>query len=98
MEIHERGGIMTTTEKKDVPVKRIALGLAAGKRAAEMAPGKRVSLGILGIIQAAYAFLAFWDLWHRPAKQMHGPKPLWGLVILINWIGPTAYFYVHRTR
>ena len=63
-----------------------------------LAPGQRIVGGIFGVIQAAYAFLAFWDLSHRPVAQMHGPKPLWAAVILINWIGPTAYFYVHRPR
>ena len=64
----------------------------------DIAPGGRAALGILGLIQAAYAFLAFWDLSHRPAKQVHGPKLVWSAVIFINWIGPTAYFYVHRPR
>lgn len=64
----------------------------------DIAPAGRLALGIVGLAQAALAFLAFWDLAHRPAKQVHGPKPAWVPVILINWIGPLAYFYVHRTR
>ena len=51
-----------------------------------------------GVVQLALAFLAFWDLTHRPADQVRGPKPAWIPVILINWIGPLAYFYVHRNR
>ncbi len=62
----------------------------------ELEPGRRVAVGILGVLQAAYAFLAFWDLAHRPADQIKGPKPMWIFVILLNWIGPTTYFYVHR--
>jgi hypothetical protein len=64
----------------------------------EVAPGKRVVLGVLGLVQAALAFLAFWDLAHRPADQVRGPKPAWIPVILINWIGPLTYFFVHRQR
>lgn len=64
----------------------------------EVAPARRVVFGIFGIVQIALAFLAFWDLAHRPAEQVRGPKPAWIPVILINWIGPLAYFYVHRTR
>lgn len=64
----------------------------------DVEPARRVALGMLGIVQAALAFLAFWDLAHRPAAQIRGPKPVWIPVILINWIGPLAYFYVHRSR
>jgi hypothetical protein len=64
----------------------------------DVAPVKRFTLGIVGIVQVALAFLAFWDLAHRPAGQVRGPKPVWIPVILINWIGPLSYFYVHRNR
>ncbi|MET0782481.1 MAG: PLDc N-terminal domain-containing protein [Microbacterium sp.] len=60
--------------------------------------GRRVVYGIFGVLQAALAFLAYWDLAHRPASQVHGPKAAWIPVILINWIGPLSYFYVHRSR
>ncbi|BDV31858.1 PLDc N-terminal domain-containing protein [Microbacterium terricola] len=56
----------------------------------------RIGLGILGIVQAAFAFLAFWDLANRPADQIKGPKPAWIPVILINWFGPAAYFLFSR--
>ena len=64
----------------------------------DIAPGQRVVSGLFGVVQLALAFLAFWDLAHRPADQVRGPKPAWIPVILINWIGPLAYFYVHRNR
>jgi Phospholipase_D-nuclease N-terminal len=64
----------------------------------DVAAAKRAVMGIVGIAQLALAFLAYWDLAHRPARQVHGPKPAWIPVILINWIGPLAYFYVHRSR
>ena len=64
----------------------------------DVEPARRVALGIVGIAQAVLAFLAYWDLAHRPAAQIRGPKPVWIPIILINWIGPLAYFYVHRSR
>ena len=64
----------------------------------DIAPGRQVVSGLFGVVQLALAFLAFWDLTHRPATQVRGPKPAWIPVILINWIGPLAYFYVHRNR
>ena len=64
----------------------------------DIAPGRRVVTGLFALVQLVLAFLAFWDLTHRPADQVRGPKPAWIPVILINWIGPLAYFYVHRNR
>lgn len=64
----------------------------------DVKPARRVVMGILGIAQGALAFLAYWDLAHRPARQVRGPKPMWIPVILVNWFGPLAYFYVHRNR
>lgn len=55
-------------------------------------PGAKVALGVVGIVQAAFAFLAFWDLAHRDADEVRGRKPWWIPVILVNWIGPAAYF------
>jgi hypothetical protein len=54
-------------------------------------PGK-VGLTILGIINAAFAFLAFWDLWHRQSKEVKWSKPVWVPIIAVNWIGPASYF------
>jgi len=64
----------------------------------DVAQGKRVVLGLVGLVQVALAFLAFWDLANRPADQVRGPKPVWIPVILINGIGPLTYFFVHRQR
>jgi len=50
----------------------------------EVSPARRVVFGLLGVVQVAFAFLAFWDLAHRPAGQVRGPKPVWIPVILIN--------------
>jgi len=52
----------------------------------------RVGLGLLAVVQAAFAFLAFWDLAHRRPDEVRGPKPAWIPAILVNWIGPAAYF------
>jgi hypothetical protein len=57
-----------------------------------ISPAGRVGLTLLGIVQAAFAFLAFWDLWHRDAREVQWSKPVWYPIIAINWIGPAAYF------
>jgi hypothetical protein len=55
------------------------------------AVGKAV-LGVVGLVQVAFAFLAFWDLAHRDADEVRGPKRVWVPAILVNWIGPASYF------
>ena len=58
----------------------------------DVEPARRVALGLVGIVQAALAFLAFWDLAHRDADEVRGPKAAWVPAILVNWIGPASYF------
>jgi hypothetical protein len=42
--------------------------------------------------QLALTAAAYRDLAKRPAAQVNGPKAAWGLAILVNWVGPIAYF------
>jgi hypothetical protein len=49
-------------------------------------------MGIVAVLQVTFAFLAFWDLAHRPADEVTGRKAAWVPVILVNWIGPAVYF------
>ncbi|MDY0909354.1 PLDc N-terminal domain-containing protein [Microbacterium sp. CFBP9034] len=58
----------------------------------DISPGSRVAFGLVGIVQVVLAFLAFWDLAHRDADEVRGPKPAWIPAILVNWIGPASYF------
>ena len=62
------------------------------KDISQMSPAGRVALGVIGVVQVAFAALAFWDLAHRDAEELRGPKPAWIPVILVNWIGPAVYF------
>jgi hypothetical protein len=58
----------------------------------ELTAPEQVGAVLLGLVQLAFAFLAAWDLAHRPADQVRGPKPAWIPALLINWLGPAAYF------
>ncbi|GAA5100504.1 hypothetical protein GCM10025760_37960 [Microbacterium yannicii] len=58
----------------------------------ELAPAAKAGLGILGIVQVAFAFLAFWDLANRDTDEVRGPKAAWVPAILVNWVGPASYF------
>ena len=59
-----------------------------------LSTGGKIGLGLAGIVQVAFAFLAFWDLAFRAASEVRGPKAAWIPAILVNWIGPAAYFLV----
>lgn len=63
-----------------------------GSAKRELRPGGQAALGLLGIVQVAFAFLAFWDLGHRAPTEVRGPKWAWIPAILVNWIGPASYF------
>ncbi|WP_345751405.1 PLDc N-terminal domain-containing protein [Microbacterium rhizophilus] len=55
-------------------------------------PLGKVVLSLLGVVQIGLALAAFSDLWARPAKEVRMTKPAWIPIILINWVGPLAYF------
>lgn len=46
----------------------------------------------LGATELTLAGSAYWDLAHRPAASVRGPKWAWGLAIAVNFFGPIAYF------
>lgn len=47
-------------------------------------------------VQVSLAAAAWWDLAHRPASQIRGPKAAWAFGIAVNFMGPIAYFAVGR--
>ncbi len=62
------------------------------KDISQVGPVGKATLAVIGVVQVAFAALAFWDLAHREADELRGPKPAWIPVILVNWVGPAAYF------
>lgn len=58
----------------------------------QMSPAGRGAVIVIGIVQVVFAAVAFWDLSKRSADDVRGPKSAWIPVILVNWIGPAAYF------
>ncbi len=58
----------------------------------ELSQRQKVAVGIAGVVQVVFAFLAFRDLKHRDAAEIRGRKGAWVPVILVNWIGPACYF------
>ena len=68
------------------------------KSFSELSTPAKVGTVLLGIAQVSFAALAFVDLAGRPAEDIRGPKPVWIPVILVNWVGPAAYFLGARRR
>ncbi|MCC2314352.1 PLDc N-terminal domain-containing protein [Cellulomonas xiejunii] len=62
------------------------------KKWRELRRGQRVGVAVVGAAQVALTAAAYRDLVKRPAAQVNGPKLAWGLALLVNWVGPLAYF------
>lgn len=58
----------------------------------ELSVPRRVGIVVLGAIQLTLLIAAQRDLQRRPADQVNGPKSIWRLVCLLNFVGPLSYF------
>ncbi|MEV4603628.1 PLD nuclease N-terminal domain-containing protein [Amycolatopsis sp. NPDC049253] len=65
---------------------------ACGREWAELSSAQRRVVAGAAVVQATLAATAWWDLAHRPADQVRGPKAVWAAVIAVNFAGPLAYF------
>jgi hypothetical protein len=53
---------------------------------------------LLGALQLALLAVALIDIRRRDVDAINGSKRLWRMVVLINFIGPIAYFVFGRKR
>ncbi|GGI45174.1 hypothetical protein BCL57_000829 [Agromyces flavus] len=72
--------------------------MATAKRWSDITPQQKSRAIISVIIQFALAAAAWTDLAKRPADDVNGPKPMWAVIILVNFVGPLAYFVFGRRR
>lgn len=73
----------------------------AGRTVHDLDPRLRSVLLVLGVAEGVLKLVALIDLARRPADQVHGPKPVWALLItLVNSVGavPVAYILLGRAR
>lgn len=68
------------------------------RRWQDLTPQQRAVVVVAGTVQLALHGYAWADLIRRPAEQVNGPKPAWGAVLLISWVGPITYLTVGRKR
>ena len=62
------------------------------RRWKDLSTGQKVTVGVVGAAQVTLTAAAYRDLVRRPADQVNGTKLAWGLALLVNWVGPIAYF------
>lgn len=62
----------------------------------DLSPRKRAVVVTASAAQTLLAAAAYRDLVQRPAEAVRGPKVVWGLAILVNWVGPIGYFVLGR--
>jgi hypothetical protein len=62
------------------------------KRWKDLSGKQKLAVTIVGLGQLSLTVAGYRDLAKRPADQIDGPKLAWGVAMLVNWIGPLAYF------
>ena len=72
--------------------------LPSKKRWKDLTPTQRALVMGGAVVQIALLALAQRDLSSRPAEQVRGPKWLWRIATLVNFVGPLAYFCCGRTQ
>lgn len=93
--LRPRCGVTVETGGRNAQDERRAVSKRKKK---DMSVAGKVGLGVAGAVQVALATAAFRDLARRRADDVRGPKPVWVPVILINWVGPAAYFVIGIKR
>lgn len=63
-----------------------------------LSPRKRVGIWALVGIELLLNALTQRDLTRRPAAEVRGPKLIWRLIAMLNFVGPAAYFALGRRR
>lgn len=70
----------------------------ARKSWADLSPQQRTLTVVGGTVQLALMVAAELDLRRRDPEEVNGPKPLWAVINLVNFVGPLSYFVFGRKR
>lgn len=62
----------------------------------ELSPKARALIIAAATLQIALISVAHADISRRPAEEIRGPKRMWRLISLINFVGPLTYFAAGR--
>jgi hypothetical protein len=66
------------------------------KRWSDLTSGQQVAITVLAVAQIGLLAAALWDLAHRKADEVRGPRAMWAALVFIDVIGPIAYFTIGR--
>jgi hypothetical protein len=59
-------------------------------------PAQQKGVIVLAALELVFTTAALWDLAHRPARQVRGPKAFWLLASAVQPFGPIAYLTLGR--
>jgi hypothetical protein len=68
------------------------------QRWSDLSSGRKTVMLTAAAVHFALAATAWTDLARRPAEAVNGPKPMWVVLIAVNFIGPLSYFVFGRKR
>ncbi len=64
-----------------------------GRHWKDLSGRQRTGVVAVSLAQVSLTIAAYRDLAKRPATEIEGGSKLpWAIAILVNWIGPLAYF------
>ena len=62
----------------------------------ELSALQKMGIATLAVFQVSLLGYALWDIRHRDAKRIRGPKSLWTAIAFVNYVGPISYFIFGR--
>jgi hypothetical protein len=68
------------------------------RRWEDLTGSQRVLVAVGGLIQLSLMLAAQVDMWRRDPAEIRGSRWIWTFVVLINFVGPLAYFIVGRHK
>jgi len=66
------------------------------RRWSDLSPRAQTATVLAGLVQLGLLSAALADLRRRDPAQVRGPRWVWGLASLINFVGPISYFVFGR--
>lgn len=68
----------------------------AKKTWSDLTPTQKRAVVAVGAVETALTLAAWRDLASRPAGRVRGPKKAWSVAVMLQPVGPLAYFALGR--
>ena len=66
------------------------------KRWSDLSGCQQAAIASMAVVEVGLLVAALWDLAHRKAEEVRGPRAMWAVLSFVDFIGPIAYFAVGR--